>query len=172
MNYKDQNTKRNPRARTLVLVVSSVAFLLAGAQRLAAQQYYDSFSRMQSLTSMWQSNFYNDIIRANGTRSSLRSVAQAQRVTPQEIRNLCGPFPCGLEPAPSSVPSRPGPAAPSAASPRPVQPPQCTITATDLRPVGNRIVPDEMARTPNGTAEEKALLRNLSNQFLDAFEKE
>jgi len=169
---KEIRAKRDRGALSaLVLVLGSFLLTLAGPPKASAQQYYNSFSKMVSLTSMWQNNFYSDIIRANASRGSFRELAGAPRITQQEIQNLCKPFPCGNESNLNRAPSQP--VYPSAVPNRPpAAPTNYPITATDFRPVSGRIVPDEISRMSQGTAEEKELLRNLSNQFLDAFEKE
>lgn len=171
MKYKNQNAGRNRGTRTVVLLgLSVVALLLAGAQKSAAQQYYNSFSSMLDKSSMWRNNFYNDIIRANS--GSFGSVSNAPQVTQQEITNLCKPFPCVGDKS-SIMTSQPPPSAyPQAPAYSPPAPRKYPITATDFRPVGGRIMPDEISRTAQGTAEEKETLRNLSNQFLDALERE
>jgi len=157
MNYK-----------TLGLVV----LLVASAQPTAAQQYYNSFSKMVSMTSTWQSNFYKDIIRANASTGSFGELAEAPRITQQDIQNLCKPFPCGNESSLNTAPSQPTGPAPTAGGPTVALPNQYPITATDFRPPGRRIMPDEVARSSQEGAEEKELLRKLSNQFLDSFEQE
>lgn len=172
MNYKYQNAKRNRGVRTVFLVSLSIVVLLLTAGQAAAQQYYNSFSKMVSMTSMWQSNFYNDIIRVNASKGSFKELAGASRITQQDIQNLCKPFPCGNESnlnRASSPSGYPGAVEPTRA---PAPPRQFPITATDFRPTRSRIIPDEVSRMSQGDAEEKELLRNLSNQFLDAFEKE
>jgi uncharacterized protein DUF6683 len=165
--------KRHDRTRlALSFAVASFVLMPAGQQNAVAQQYYNSFSKMVSMTSMWQSNFYNDIIRANASRGSFRELSGASRITQQDIQNLCKPFPCGNESSLNRASSPSG--HPAAAAPdRAVAPPrQYPITATDFRPVGGRIMPDEISRTSPGNTEEKELLRALGNQFLDLFEKE
>jgi hypothetical protein len=152
--------------------VASLVSMLASQQPVIAQQHYNSFSKMVSMTSMWQSNFYNDIIRANAARGSFRELAGASQITQQDIQNLCKPFPCGNESSlnrASSPAGQPAAAAPGRAAAPPRQYP---ITATDFRPVGGRIMPDEISQMSPGNAEEKQLLRTLSNQFLDLYEKE
>ena len=72
-----------------------ILLVLAISAPITAEQYYDSFSKMLSMTSMWQNNFYNDIIRTNAAKGSFRELANASRITQQEIQNLCKPFPCG-----------------------------------------------------------------------------
>jgi hypothetical protein len=172
LGTRREKTRRHGRRLALPLVVASSLLVLGSQQNAVAQQYYNSFSKMVSMTSMWQSNFYNDIIRANAARGSFREVSGASRITQQDIQNLCKPFPCGNE---SSLNRASSPAGqPVAAAPdRPVAPPrQYPISATDFRPVGGRIMPDEISRMSPGDAEEKELLRTLSNQFLDLYEKE
>lgn len=169
---KEIRAQKDHGVRTvLVLVLGSFLGTLAGPQRASGQQYYNSFAKMVSMTSMWQSNFYSDIIRANAAKGSFKELADAPRITRQDIQNLCKPFPCGNESNLNPSPSQD--AYPGAAPNRPpTAPTSYPITATDFRPVGGRIVPDEISRMSQGTAEEKELLRSLSNQFLDAFEKE
>src|SRR5262249_25655698 len=143
-------------------------FLFVGPQRAAAQKYYDSVSSFLDKSSMWRNNFYNDVIRANS--SSFGQVSTAPRVTQQEIQNLCKPFPCVGDKSsimgPSTSANPPGPAY------IPPPPRQYPITSTDFRPLGGRLMPDEMSRKTQGTAEEKDQIRTLSNQFIDALEKE
>src|SRR5262249_43903585 len=170
MDHKHEDAKEDRGARTIVFLVGSFVLVLAVAQQTAAQQYYDSFSKMVSMTSMWQSNFYNDIIRVNAARGSFKEIAGASRITQQDVQNLCKPFPCGNETALNRAPSLPG--APPATAKSPGVQAQYQKTATDFRPVGSRIMPDEISRSSQGNADDKALLRTLSNQFLDAFEKE
>ena len=114
------------------------------------------------MTSTWQSNFYNDIIRANAAKGSFRELANASKITQQDIQNLCKPFPCGNESTLNNSPS----------SAAPIAPPQFPITATDFQPVGGRIMPEEIARASAGTPEEKEALRTASIQVLDLFETE
>src|SRR5262249_37598001 len=96
-------------------------------------------------------------------RGSFREVSGASKITQQDIQNLCKPFPCSAADVPTASPA-------AVAAPPRVQ--QYPITATDFRPAAGRIMPDEISRASSGTAEEKELLRNLSNKFLDAFDKE
>jgi len=170
MNYEKRNTRSNQSAGLgLLLAVTSSLFLFVGPQRAAAQQYYDSVSRFLDKSSMWRNNFYNDIIRANS--GSFGQVSSAPRVTQQEIQNLCKPFPCVGDK--SSIMSQPAPSAyPQAPAYIPPPPRQYPITSTDFRPVGGRLMPDEISRMAQGTAEEKEQMRTLSNQFLDALERE
>jgi hypothetical protein len=169
MNYEKRNTRSNQSAGLgLLLAVTSSLFLFVGPQRAAAQQYYDSVSRFLDKSSMWRNNFYNDIIRANS--GSFGQVSAAPRVTQQEIQNLCKPFPCVGDK--SSIMSQPAPSA-NPQAPAYIPPPrQYPITSTDFRPVGGRLMPAEISRTAQGTAEEKEQMRTLSNQFLDALERE
>ena len=169
-NKTAQNVYRGLRV-ALLGVLGSVLVICA-CHEATAQQHYNAFSKMVSMTSMWQSHFYNDIIRANASRGSFRELSSASRITQQDIQNLCKPFPCGNE---SQLNRAPSPAnAPGAPASTPVVAPPRTypITATDFRPTGGRIIPDEVSRMSPGNAEEKKLLRTLSNQFMDAFEKE
>ena len=170
MNYEKRNTRSNQSAGLgLLLAVTSSLFLFVGPQRAAAQQYYDSVSRFLDKSSMWRNNFYNDIIRANS--GSFGQVSAAPRVTQQEIQNLCKPFPCVGDK--SSIMSQPAPSAnPQAPASIPPSPRRYPITSTDFRPVGGRLMPAEISRTAQGTAEEKEQMRTLSNQFLDALERE
>ncbi len=170
MNCKNQSAQKHRRASAATLV-SLVVWLVAGAPQVAAEDY-NSFSRMVRLTSTWQSNFYSDIIHANAAKGSFGELASAPRVTQQEVQNLCKPFPCGNEHMLGAAPAPSYPTAPVNRAAPPPAPRQYPITATDFKPPRGRIVPDEISRTNPGTAEEKALLRNLSNQFLDNFEKE
>lgn len=155
------------------VIFSTLIFILVtGAQQAAGQQFYDSFSKMLSVTSTMQYNMYNDIIRANS--GSFGQVSSAPRITQQEIANLCKPFVCS-GPKPSIMEGQPtAPAYSPAQAPGyvPPAPRKYPITATDFRPVSGRILPDEISRTSQGTAEEKRLLMNLGNQSLDALEKE
>jgi len=171
MKYNETNTMRNARARSVLLL--ACLSLVASAQHVAAQQFYDSFSKMLSVTSTLQSNFYNDIIRANS--GSFGQVSRAPQVTQQEIANLCKPFVCS-GPKPSIMGGQPAYSQPPATvTPAYVPPPaprQYPIAATDFRPVGGRILPDEISRNAQGTPEEKEMLRMLSNQSLDTLEKE
>src|SRR5258706_6573482 len=143
----------------LVLALGSLV-TLACPQKASGQQHYNSFAKMVSLTSAWQSNFYSDIIRTNATKGSFKELAGAPRITQQDIQNLCKPFTCGNESNLNRSPSQPAyPAAattgPAAAPARPpAAPTTYPITATDFRPVGARIVPDEFSRMAQGTAEE------------------
>ena len=170
MNYEKRNTRSNQSAGLgLLLAVTSSLFLFVGPQRAAAQQYFDSVSRFLDKSSMWRNNFYNDIIRANS--GSFGQVSAAPRVTQQEIQNLCKPFPCVGDK--SSIMSQPAPSTyPQAPAYIPPPPRQYPITSTDFRPVGGRLMPDEISRTAQGAAEEKEQMRTLSNQFLDALERE
>jgi len=114
-------------------------------------------------------------------------LAGASRITPQEIANLCKPFPCGNE----GMTARPGPITqqdiqrlcgpfpcgtepPRSTTPTYVPPPprQFPITATDYRPTGGRILPDAVAASAQGDAQTKEAVRTLANQYLDAFEKQ
>lgn len=170
MNYEKRNTRSNRSASLgLLLAVTSSLFLFVGPQRAAAQQYYNSVSSFLDKSSMWRNNFYNDIIRANS--GSFGKVSDAKRVTQQEIQNLCKPFPCVGDK--SSIMSQPTPSAyPQAPTYVPPPPRQYPITSTDFRPVGGRLIPDQISRTAQGTSEEKEQIRTLSNQFLDALERE
>jgi hypothetical protein len=155
------------------------------------RNYGDAFSKMLVVTSDMQTSMFNSINRVNaGRREMFPELAGASRITPQEIANLCKPFPCGNE----GMTVRPGPITQqdiqrlcgpfpcgtqgtqpqSRAQPAPVmmQPPQYPITATDYRPIGGRILPDIVAASAQGDANTKDAVRALANQFLDAFEKE
>lgn len=174
MRYVRMNIRRDRSRASFLLRFASLLLLFMCAQQSAAQQYYNSFSSMLDKSSMWRSNFYNDVIRANGR--SFGQVGQAPQISDELIQNLCKPFPCA-GPKPSIMGSQPAPVYPHApvystpSVPAPAPPRQYPITATDFRPVGARIVPDEISRMSQ-TAEEKEMLRTLSNQFLDALEKE
>lgn len=158
------------------LVMVTVCFmLLAGASPATSQHTYNgtnytnAVSKMLVVNSTMQNNLMNGIMRANASKAGFGEFSGASRITPQEIANLCKPFPCGNEgitrtaPPPSAYPS--APVAPPA-------PRQYPINATDYRPAQGRIIPDEVFRAAQGDAETRELVRNLSNQFLDAFEKE
>ena len=142
----------------------AILLLLAASQQIAAEQYYNSFSKMLSMTSTWQSNFYNDIIRTNAAKGSFKELANASKITQQDIQNLCKPFPCGNESTLNNSSSN------TPANSAPIAPPKVPITATDFQPVGGRIMPDEIARVSDGTLEEKEALRTASKQVLDLFE--
>ncbi len=192
MNYKEINTERDSKVRFALLLAF---LLLAIAQQSAAQHTYqgrnygDAFSKMLVVTSDMQTSMFNSINRVNaGRREMFPELAGASRITPQEIANLCKPFPCGNEgivnsggpitqqdiqrlcgPFPcgtETTPSRPQPTY------VPPPAPQYPITATDYRPMGGRILPDAVAASAQGDAETKEAVRTLANQFLDAFEKE
>jgi len=152
-----------------ILPCASLLFLVGNCREAAAQQYYDSFSKMLSITSTMQNNLYTDLTRINGTKGAMREISGGSRITQQEIQNLCKPFPCGNEGIVNS--GRPSyPVAPQSA---PVYvPQQYPITATDFRPLGGRLLPDQLSEATPGNAETKEQMRTLSNQFLDAFEKE
>jgi hypothetical protein len=125
---------------------------------------------MQAVIGNSQSNLYSSLMGANAARGDFREIAGASRITQQEIQNLCKPFPCGNEGTRNSQPAQP--AYPSAVPNKPPAAPKAyPITATDFRPVGGRLVPDELGRNAQGTAEQREMLRNMSNQFLDTFEK-
>lgn len=166
-----RNRHRSTRL-ALPFAVASFVLMFASQHDAVAQQYYNSFSKMVSMTSTWQSNFYNDIIRANAARGSFRELSGASRITQQDIQNLCKPFPCGNESSLNRASSPTG--QPVAAAPdRAVAPPrQYPISATDFRPVSGRIMPDDIGRMSPGNPEEKELLRTLSTHFLDLYEKE
>jgi uncharacterized protein YdbL (DUF1318 family) len=178
-------------------ILRSLVFLLLliNIKSVAAQHTYngnnygDAYSKMLVVTSDMQTNMFNTINRVNSARREMfPELAGASRVTPQEIANLCKPFPCGNE----GMVSRPGPitqqdiqrlcgpfpcgteTTPSRPQPNYVPPPrrQYPITATDFRPMGGRIIPDAVAASAQGDAQTKEAVRALANQFLDAFEKE
>jgi len=175
--------------RFALQLVTVCFLLLAGAFPAASQHTYqgrnygDAFSKMLVVTSDMQTSMFNTLNRVNAGRT-----AGASRITPQEIANLCKPFPCGNE----GMATRSGPitqqdiqklcgpfpcgtsTAPTQPQPTYVPPPprQYPITATDYRPAGSRILPDVVAASAQGDAETKEAVRTLANQFLDAFEKE
>jgi hypothetical protein len=157
----------------------------------AGRNYADAYSKMLVVTGAMQSDMFSAINRANAAkREMFPELAGASRVTPQEIANLCKPFPCGNEgmtkrggpitqhdiqklcaPFPCGIEAQGGPQ--PAHVPRPPPPPRrYPITATDYRPIGARILPDVVAAGAQGDAETKQTIRTLANQFLDAFEKE
>lgn len=169
-----RRTKWNSAKRWMV--ISSAVILMFGAShRLSAQTYHptveaqsydNAFSIMLHNSNVWRNDFYNDIISANASKGMFGSVSKSQRITQQEIQNLCKPFTCvgekpSIMPPPSQAP---------AAAPRAL--PQYPITATDFKPVGGRLMPDEISRASQGTAEQKEALRSLSNHLLDDFENE
>lgn len=192
MNRNSLNSKRQA-ARTF-LFGFCCSILLFGIQRSAAQHTYDgrnygdAFSKMLVVTSNMQTSMFNSISRANaGRREMFPELAGASRVTPQEIANLCKPFPCGNEGITSSggpITQRdiqrlcgPFPCGTETVSGRKqpvyVPPPrQYPITATDYRPMGGRILPDAVAASAQGDSQTKEAVRTLANQFLDAFERE
>lgn len=173
MKYKEtvKNGYRGTRF-TFLFVLGGCLLTLAG-QKAAAQQHYDSVSSFLTKSSIWRNNFYNDILRAQRSKGSFGGLADAPQITQQEIQNLCKPFPCvgdkssimSSQPPPSAYPQTPSYSPPPA-------PRQYPMTATDFRPASSRIMPDEISRTSTGTAEEKEQLRTLSNQFIDALERE
>ena len=196
MNNAGMNTRRRKWNSGVLWTLVSLFLLLAAIQRTYAQHTYngrnygDAFSKMLVVTSDMQTSMFNSINRVNAARREMfPELAGASRVTPQEIANLCKPFPCGNE----GMASRPGPitqqdiqrlcapfpcgteTTPSRPQPTYAPPPpprQYPITATDYRPIAGRILPDAVAASAQGDAETKAAVRMLANQFLDAFEKE
>jgi hypothetical protein len=175
MNQKYPNSRRDHARKVFLLGLYSLVLLL-GIERSLAQQtyngrtYYDAVSKMQAVISDSQTSLYGSLMRANAARGDFKEIAGAPRITQQEIQNLCKPFPCGNEGTLNSRPAQP--VYPSAVpNYPPTAPNNYPITATDFRPVGGRLVPDEFSRNAQGTAEQKEMLRNMSNQFLDAFEK-
>jgi hypothetical protein len=170
MKLEYPGSEKASARKVFVLSLMCVTLLLISPQRSAAQQHYNSFSSMLEKSSMWRSSFYNDIIRANS--GSFGQVGDAPRVSDELIQNLCKPFPCS-GPKPSIMgpqPSQPAyPRAPANVASVPAR--SVPITATDFRPAGGRIMPDEIARLSQST-EDKELLRTLSNQFIDALERE
>jgi hypothetical protein len=176
MSHKYPNSKHNPRARTVLLLGLYVVMLLLSVERSPAQQtyngrtYYDAVSKMQAVISDSQSNLYSSLMRANAARGDFKEMAGASKITQQEIQNLCKPFPCGNEATLNRQPAQQAyttvvPNYPTAA------PNNYPITATDFQPAGDRIVPDEFSRNAQCTVEQKEMLRNMNNQFLDAFER-
>ncbi len=154
-----------------VLLLLASAHQAAGQHTYAGRNYSDAVSKMLVVNSTAQTNLFNSIIRVNASKGAFGEFSQASQITPQEISNLCKPFPCGNE----NVNSGSSPSAyPTAVAPTyvPAPPRSFPITATDYRPTGTRILPDDLSRRAPGTAEEKELLRIMSNQFLDAFEKD
>jgi len=195
MKYNRINLQPVGRRTSFLLTLASLLLLLVGPQQLAAQHTYngnnygDAFSKMLVVTSDMQTSMFNTLNRVNaGRREMFPELAGASRITPQEIANLCKPFPCGNE----GIVNRGGPITQqdiqklcgpfpcgTETSPsRPQQtyvpppPPQYPITSTDYRPMGGRILPDVVAGSVQGDAETKEAVRALANQFLDAFEKE
>jgi hypothetical protein len=193
-----QDPKRIRPGRALIACALSVfMFLVAWTSPASAQHTYagrnygDAFSKMLVVTNTMQTNMFSAINRANAARREMfPELAGASRVTPQEIANLCKPFPCGNEgmtnrggpitrrdiqklcgPFPCGTETQGSPQRVHV-PPRPPRPRQYPITATDYRPIGARILPDAVAASAQGDAETKKTIRTLANQFLDAFEKE
>jgi hypothetical protein len=176
MNYKYPSSKLDRRAKKAFLLLLGGVILLLDIQQSPAQQtydgrtYYDAVSKMQAVISDSQSSLYSSLMRANAAKGDFGEIAGASKITQQEIQNLCKPFPCGSAGTLSSPPTQP--VYPSAVpNYQPAAPTNYPITATDFRPVAGRLVPEEFSRNAQGTAEQKEMLRNMSNQFLDAFEK-
>lgn len=184
-----------PQFASILSILSCFLFLIAWTSPASAQHTYDgrnygdSFSKMLVVTNSMQNNMFSAVNRANAARRDMfPELSGASRITPQEIANvckpfpcgnegmasrggqitrqdiqkLCGPFPCGFEPQ-----GRPPPPPPSPPAPR-----RYPITATDYKPVGARILPDVVAASAQGGAETKATMRTVANQLLDAFEKQ
>ena len=64
----------------------------------AGMNYGDAYSKMLVVNNAMQNNMFSAINRANAARRDMfPELAGASRVTPQEIANLCKPFPCGNE---------------------------------------------------------------------------
>lgn len=193
MKNKLSDTRREGTG--LLVMLATALLVFAGVSQTAAQHTYDgrnygdAFSKMLVVTSNMQTSMFNSINRVNAQRRDMfPELSGASRVTPQEIANLCKPFPCGNE----GMVSRPGPitqqdiqklcgpfpcgteTTPSRPQPTYVPPPprQYPITATDYRPMGGRILPDIVAASAQGDAQTKEAVRSLAIQFLDAFEKE
>jgi hypothetical protein len=181
MNYKKINAKRSQNLKISYLIgLSCLLLLLAFPKRGLAQHTYngqnytDAFSKQLVVNSTMQSNLYNGIMRASAAkRGMFPELAGASQITQQEIQNLCKPFPCTASSSSvsSAVPTT-GVPAPSTRSQTESAPRQYPITATDFGPVKGRIIPDRISSSAQGTAEQKELLRQLSNQFLDGFERE
>lgn len=156
----------------LLLGLSCLLLLTAFPKQTAAQHTYngqnytDAFSKQLVVNSTMQSNLYNGIMRANASkRGMFPELSGASQITPQEIQNLCKPFPC-------TASTQSGSTVTTATNRTEPLPRQYPITATDFYPESGRIIPNQLARSLRGTNEEKELLRQLSNQFLDAFERE
>jgi hypothetical protein len=179
MSRRHSELQSDSMARNIFLA-GSLSFILflpgswhvAGQHTYGGNNYGDAFSKMLVVNSTMQSNLFSSINRANAAkREMFPELAGASRITPQEVANLCKPFPCGNEGMTASgpAPRYSAPAQPAYVAPTPRQYP---ITASDYRPMGGRILPNEVAASYQGDADTKEAIRALANQFLDAFEKE
>ena len=192
-----QDPRRIRPGRALVASAFSVFMVLvAWASPAAAQHTYagmnygDAYSKMLVVNNAMQNNMFSAINRANAARRDMfPELAGASRVTPQEIANLCKPFPCGNEgmatrggpitqqdiqrlcgPFPCGFEPR-GSLQPVHVPPPASRPREYPITATDYRPIGARLLPDAVAASAPGDAKTRAALRSLTTQFLNEFEK-
>jgi hypothetical protein len=178
-------------ALSVFLVLVAWASPAAAQHTYAGMNYGDAYSKMVVVNNDMQNDMISAINRANAARRDMfPELAGASRVTPQEIANLCKPFPCGNEgmanrggpitqqdiqklcaPFPCGFEPQGSPQ-PVQVPPRPPAPRHYPITATDYRPIGARLIPDAVAASAKGDAKTKATIRAMTNQFLDSFEKE
>ena len=138
---------------TAFLFAIAILFIFAAPQLRADDYTYttsggtfnNSFSAMMDMTRTWNTNLWN-------AQSAVNQVdRQTARIVQQQNGTVAPP--------------------PQAPAPPPL--PQFPITATDFIPIGPRILPDQIVNTtPNLTGEQKDGLKQLSNQYLDAFESQ
>ena len=132
------------------------AFLL-GAFQPAAAQYTNPYNgvshstqiaKFYDMTSTWNSNLWSAMNRVEATKNRLNSLA----------RSNGGSGPRANWPAYGSARTAPATR-------------QYPITATDFKPAGARIAPDQFAKSiPGLTREQMAALSTLANQFITGFE--
>jgi len=141
------------KIKIAVCVFAFAMFLIVGVPQLRADDYSyttstgtfnNSFSAMMDMTRTWNTNLWN----------AQKAVNEVDQQTARIVQQQNGAATAQQQ-------------SPSAAPPLP----QFPITATDFIPVGPRIMPDQIVNTtPNLTQEQKDGLKQLSNQYLDAFE--
>jgi hypothetical protein len=154
------------RAKIISLFLGSVAILFILFQPAAGQyrnpyngvSHTSQLAKLYDMTRTWNSNLFTAMSRYQATKDRLRDLARSYGASSRAGSTRIT--------APANGRTTPAAASESAIRKYP-------ITATDFKPVGGRLLPDQIANlTPGLTGKQREGLRTLSNQYLAAFERE
>jgi hypothetical protein len=164
MNTKDLDLGEIKMKYRLFFGSVVLTILLITFQQVAGQyrnpyngvNHTSQLAKFYDMTRTWNSDLYKAMSRYQATKDRLKDLAHSYG----------GSSRAGSTRTTAPANGSSTPSAPSASETR-----RYPITATDFKPVGARLVPDQFADSPPGlTSEQRESLRTLSNQFLTAYE--
>jgi hypothetical protein len=161
---KNAETKTMRARIRYLLVVFSI--LLSAFQPVAGQyvnpyngvSHSSQIAKFYDMTRTWNSNLFDAMSRYQATKDRIKDLAranggQSRAAASRATSPTHGSYSSATRPAPAVR--------------------HYPITATDFKPVGARIVPDQFANSiPGLRLDQREVLRTLSNQIITAFEGE